>query len=70
MVPTQEGAPFLAGRNTTVFAEKRTHTCQKQRNPRRSLALPVGLPFSLVLSFGQQKKVQMPEKKTQIRLKP
>ena len=47
----------------TVTTEKRTHTCQKQRNARRSLALPVGLPFSLVLSFGRQKKVQMPEKK-------
>ena len=27
-----------------------------------SLALPEGLPFSLVLSFGHQKKVQIPEK--------
>jgi len=63
MVPTQEGAPFLAGRKTTASTEKRTHTCQKQRNARSSLALPVGLPFSLVLSFGHQKKVQMPEKK-------
>jgi len=49
----------------TVTTEKRIHTCQKQRNARRSLALPVGLPFSLVLSFGHQKKVQMPEKKAQ-----
>jgi len=65
MVPTQEGAPFLTGRKTTEFTEKRTHTCQKQRNARRSLALPVGLPFSLVLSFGHQKKVQMPEKSVQ-----
>jgi len=41
MVPTQEGAPFLAGRKTTATTEKRTQTCQKQRNSRRSLALPV-----------------------------
>jgi len=66
MVPTQEGAPFLAGRKTTVLTEKPTQTCQKKRNSRRSLALPVGLPFSLVLSFGQQKKVQMPEKMVRI----
>ena len=56
---------FLAGRKTTATTEKRTQTCQKQRNARRSLALPVGLPFSLVLSFWHLKKVQMPEKSVQ-----
>jgi hypothetical protein len=56
MVPTQEGAPFLTGRKKTECSKKRTHACQKQRNPRRSLAPPERLPFSLVLSFGQAKE--------------
>jgi hypothetical protein len=56
MVPTQEGAPFLTGRKTTECCKKGTHACQKQRNPRRSLAPPGRLPFSLVLSFGQAKE--------------
>jgi len=37
-------------------SNQKSPACQKQRNPRRSLATPEGLPFSLVLSLGQAKE--------------
>ena len=59
--PTQEGSASFDGKSTARCTEKRSKPRQKKRNPRRSLALPVGLPFSFVLLFfwASKRKVQM-----------
>jgi hypothetical protein len=55
--PTQEGSAFFDGKSGARGFEKRRAPRQKQRNLRRSLALPEGVPFSFVtFLLGKQKK--------------
>jgi hypothetical protein len=55
--PTQEGSAFFDGKSGARCFEKRRAPRQKQRNLRRSLALPEGVPFSFVtFLLGKQKK--------------
>jgi hypothetical protein len=55
--PTQEGSAFFDGESRARCFEKRRAPRQKQRNLRRSLALPEGVPFSFVtFLLGKQKK--------------
>jgi hypothetical protein len=67
MVPTQEGAPFLTGRKTTECSKKRTHACQKQRNPAGRWRRRKDCLFLWYFLLGKQKKVQMPGKSGQAR---
>ena len=71
--PTQEGSACFDGKGIARCSEKRSKPRQKKRNPRRSLALPEGGPFSFgSFLLGKQKKrtdaakkAQMPDNQTQ-----
>jgi len=55
--PTQEGSASFDGKGIARCSEKRSKPRQKKRNPRRSLALPEGGPFSFAtFLLGKQKK--------------
>jgi hypothetical protein len=57
MVPTLVGSAFFDRGSEDRCCETSRMPCQNQRNPLRSLALPVGLPFSFAtFLLGKQKK--------------
>ncbi len=65
--PTQEGSAYFDGKSIARYTEKRSEPRQKKRNPRRSMALPEGGPFSFAtFLLGKQKKSRDAAKKAQM----
>jgi len=66
--PDAGGSAFWSRKENDGILRKKNLNLSKIAQCPSSLALPVGLPFSLVLSFGQQKKVQSSDKSADVRI--